>query len=116
MQFFYDAIACGVLASLTWAALVWMLPNTFVDSAKAWMQGGFLVGAANIFVWLALIGLNLRWIPLWVFCFLMINAAIARLVFPLCEGLQIPIVWSVLIHPIVIALITVLFGGAIGIL
>ncbi|PZU97773.1 MAG: hypothetical protein DCE90_06750 [Pseudanabaena sp.] len=116
MQFFLDAIACGVLAAITWAGLVKMSPHQPISSLKALGQGSGSIAIANIFVWLSLVGLNLRWIPLWAFCFLMVNAAIARLVFPLFEGIQIPLVWSVIIHPVVIALMTILLAGAIGFL
>jgi len=116
MQFFLDAIACGLLAALTWMGLVKMSPHQPINSLRAWGQGGGIVAIANIFVWLSLVGLNLRWIPLWAFCFSMINATIARLVFPLFEEIQIPLVWSVIIHPVAIAVMTILLGGAIGFL
>ncbi|OIP70470.1 MAG: hypothetical protein AUK48_13700 [Oscillatoriales cyanobacterium CG2_30_44_21] len=116
MQFFWDAIACGLLAALTWAGLVKMSHYQAISSPQAWVQGASTVAIANIFVWLTLVGSNLRWIPIWAFCFLMINAAIARLVFPLIDGIQIPRVWSLLIHPVAIALMTILLGGAIGFL
>ncbi|MEA5489385.1 MULTISPECIES: hypothetical protein [Pseudanabaena] len=116
MHFFFDAIACGLLAALTWIGLVWMSPNRPIESGKAWVQGGGLVAIANIFVWIALVGLNLRWVPLWAICFLIINTAIASLVFPLCEGIKIPRIWAVVIHPLVIAGMGVLLGGAVGFL
>jgi hypothetical protein len=75
-----------------------------------------LVAIANIFVWIALVGLNFRWIPLWAICFLLINATIARLVFPLCEGIKIPSIWALVIHPVAIALMSMLLGGAVGFL
>lgn len=111
-----DAIACGLLASLTWLGLVWMSPDRPIESGKAWVQGVGIVAIANILVWLALAGLNLRLIPLWIVIFLVVNAAIARLVFPLCEGIKIPHIWSLVIHPVAIAGMSVLLGGAIGFL
>ena len=116
MQFLMDAIACGLLASLTWLGLVWMSPDRPIESGKAWVQGVGIVAIANILVWLALAGLNLRLIPLWIVIFLVVNAAIARLVFPLCEGIKIPHIWSLVIHPVAIAGMSVLLGGAIGFL
>ena len=116
MQFLMDAIACGFLASLTWLGLVWMSPDRPIESGKAWVQGVGIVAIANILVWLALAGLNLRLIPLWIIIFLVVNAAIARLVFPLCEGIKIPHIWSLVIHPVAIAGMSVLLGGAIGFL
>jgi len=111
-----DAIACGLLASLTWLGLVWMSPDRPIESGKAWVQGVGIVAIANILVWLALAGLNLRLIPLWVIIFLIVNAAIARLVFPLCEGIKIPHIWALVIHPVAIAGMSVLLGGAVGLL
>ena len=49
-------------------------------------------------------------------CFLIINAAIASLLFPLCEGIKIPRIWALVIHPLAIATMSVLLGGAIGFL
>lgn len=116
MRFFYDAIACGLLAALTWMGLVWMSPSRPIESGKDWVQGVSIVAISNIFVWIALVGLNLRWIPLWAFCFLGINAAIASFVFPLCEGIKIPNIWALFMHPLAITTIIVLLGGAVGIL
>jgi hypothetical protein len=116
MQFFIDAIACGLLAGLTWLGLVWMSPDRPIESGKAWIQGVGIVAIANILVWLILAGLNLRLIPLWVIIFLIVNAAIARFGFPLCEGIKIPNIWALVIHPIAIAGISVLLGGAVGFL
>jgi hypothetical protein len=53
MHFFFDAIACGLLAALTWMGLVWMSPNHPIESGKAWVQGVGIVVIANIFVWIA---------------------------------------------------------------
>ncbi len=116
MHFFYDAIACGLLAALTWMGLVWMSPNHPIESGKAWVQGVGIIAIANIFVWIALVGLNLRWVPLWAICFLLINAAIALVIFPLCEGIKIPNAWAFGIHPLAIATMIVLLGGAVGFL
>ncbi|ELS30958.1 MULTISPECIES: hypothetical protein [Pseudanabaena] len=116
MHFFYDAIACGFLAALTWMGLVWMSPDRPIDSGKAWVQGVSLVAIANILMWIVLAGFNLRLIPLWAFCFLGVNVAIAYLVFPLCEGIKIPRIWALAIHPIAIAVMSILLGGAVGIL
>ena len=116
MRFFYDAIACGFLAALTWMGLVWMSPDRAIESGKAWVQGVGIVTIANIFVWTVLVGLNLRLIPLWALCFLLINAAIAGWAFPIFEGIRIPKIWALLIHPVAIAGMIVLLGGATGIL
>ncbi|MEY3305412.1 MAG: hypothetical protein ACK5RE_15145 [Pseudanabaena sp.] len=116
MHFFFDAIACGLLAALTWMGLVWMSPNHPIESGKAWVQGVGMVAIANIFVWIALVGLNLRWVPLWAICFLIINVAIASLLFPLCEGIKIPRIWALVIHPLAIATMSILLGGAVGFL
>ena len=78
MQFLYDVLACGLLASLTWLGLVWMSPDRPIGSGQAWVQGVGIVAIANMFIWIALVGLNLRLIPVWVISFLLMNAAIAR--------------------------------------
>jgi len=114
MHFLYDAIACGFLAALTWMGLVWMSPNRPIESGKGWVQGVGIVAIANTFVWIVLASLNLRLIPLWVIMFLLVNAAIARLLFPLCEGIKIPDIWALGLHPLAIAGMSVLLGGAIG--
>ena len=116
MHFVFDAIACGLLAALTWMGLVWMSPNHPIESGKAWVQGVALVAISNIFVWIALVGLNLRWVPLWGLSFLIINVAIASLLFPLCEGIKIPQIWALVFHPLAIATMSVLLGGAVGFL
>ncbi|BBC26032.1 hypothetical protein [Pseudanabaena sp. ABRG5-3] len=116
MQFLTDAIACGLLAGLTWLGLVWMSPDRPIESGKAWVQGIGAVAIANILIWLALAIINLRLIPLWAIVFLIVNAAIARLVFPLCDGIKIPTIWALVIHPIAIAGMSVLLGGAVGFL
>lgn len=116
MQLFYNAIACGLLASLTWLGLVWMSPNRPIESGKGWVQGVGTVAIANILIWLVLAGLNLRLIPLWAVIFLIVNAAIARLIFPLCEGIRIPNIWALIVHPVAIAGMSVLLGGAVGFL
>ena len=116
MQLFYNAIACGLLASLTWLGLVWMSPNRPIESGKGWVQGVGTVAIANILIWFVLAGLNLRLIPLWAVIFLIVNAAIARLIFPLCEGIRIPNIWALIVHPVAIAGMSVLLGGAVGFL
>lgn len=116
MQFIYDAIACGLLAALTWTGLVWMSPSRPITSSNAWLQGAGIVAIANAFIWVILAGLNLRLILLWIISFLIINAAIARLLFPLCQGIKIPNIWALLIHPVAIASMSILLGGAVGIL
>ncbi|MBD2176573.1 hypothetical protein H6F42_06550 [Pseudanabaena sp. FACHB-1998] len=116
MQFFFDAIACGLLAALTWLGLVWMSPERPIESGMAWVQGVGTVAVSNTFVWIVLAGFNLRLIPLWAFIFLVVNAAIAHLVFPLFAGIKIPNIWSLIIHPLAIAGMCVLLGGAVGFL
>lgn len=116
MQFLTDAIACGFLASLTWLGVVWMSPYRPIESGKGWVQGVGTIAIANILIWLTLAALNLRLIPIWAIVFLIVNAAIARLVFPLCEGIKIPSIWALVIHPVAIAGMSVLLGGAVGFL
>jgi hypothetical protein len=87
-----------------------------IRSGRAWLQGLGIVAIANIFIWIALVGLNWRMIPVWAICFGIMNAASARFVFPLCEDINIPSLWSNLIHPIAITGMCILFGGAVGLL
>jgi hypothetical protein len=35
---------------------------------------------------------------------------------PLCEGIKIPSIWALVIHPVAIALMSMLLGGAVGFL
>jgi hypothetical protein len=42
--------------------------------------------------------------------------AIASLLFPLCEGIKIPRIWALVIHPLAIATMSILLGGAVGFL
>jgi hypothetical protein len=114
MQLFYDAMTCGILAALTWMGLVWMSPNRPIQSGQAWVQGVGTVATTNIVAWVLLVTLNLRSLPIWAVVFLLINIAIAGLLFPLYEGIQIPKLWALLIHPLVIAIMTVLLSGAVG--
>jgi hypothetical protein len=112
----YNAIACGLLTSLTWMGLVWMSSNRPIASGKGWVQGIGIVAIANAFVWMSLAALNLRLIPVWAVSFLIVNAAIAHLLFPLCDQIKIPNIWGVFIHPVAIATMSVLLGGAMGLL
>ncbi len=116
MQLLYNAIACGLLAALTWMGLVWMSSDRPIASGKGWVQGVGVVAIANALIWILLAGLNLRFMALWVISFLVVNAAIAYLVFPLCAEIKIPSIWALLIHPVAIAVMSVLLGGAVGIL
>jgi len=112
----YNTIACGFLAALTWMGLVWMLPDRPIGSGKAWVQGVSLVAIANILIWILLMVSGLRLIPLWIVSFWVVNAAIAHFVFPLFEGIKIPTIWGVVVHPVAIAGMIVLLGGATGFL
>ncbi|PZO43708.1 MAG: hypothetical protein DCF19_03505 [Pseudanabaena frigida] len=116
MQLIYDAIACGLLSSLTWMGLVWMSPARPITSGKGWVQGVGTVAIANAFIWILLTVSGLRLIPLWAIVFAIVNASIARLVFPLYEGISIPNIWALLIHPFAISVMIVLLGGAVGLL
>ena len=112
----YHAIACGFLAALTWMGLVWMSNNRPIASGKGWVQGIGIVAIANTLLWMILASLNLRLIPVWAVSFLLVNAAIAHLLFPFCDQIKIPSIWGLLIHPMAIAIMAVLLGGAVGLL
>jgi hypothetical protein len=114
MQFFYDAIAYGFLSSLTWMGLVWMSPDRPIGSGRAWVQGVGIIAISNILIWLILAWSNLRLIPLWAICFLLINSAIAGWIFAICEDIKIPKIWALLVHPLAIATMGILLGGATG--
>ena len=112
----YHAIACGLLAALTWMGLVWMSNNRPIASGKGWVQGIGIVAISNTLLWMILASLNLRLIPVWAVSFLLVNAAIAHLLFPFCDQIKIPSIWGLLIHPMAIAIMAVLLGGAVGLL
>ncbi|MEE3715969.1 hypothetical protein V2H45_04315 [Tumidithrix elongata RA019] len=114
MQLLFDAIACGVLAALTWAGLVWMSPAQPIQQRLGWLQGIGSVAIANLALWLILVGIGSKLIPVWVIVLFGFNALIGKLVFPYFGNIQIPTLWSVVIHPAAIALIVVLLGGALG--
>ncbi len=116
MQLLYDAIICGLLTALTWLGLVWMSPDRPIASSQGWVKGVGIVAIANTLAWflLGLLGLKMIWF--WAIFFVLINAAIARLIFPLCQEIRIPPIWAWLIHPLIIAAMSVLLGGAIGFL
>jgi hypothetical protein len=116
MQLLFDAIACGLLASSTWAGLVWMSPDQPIQKAVGWLQGFGSVAIANLALWLILVGTGFRLLPVWGLLFFGFNAVIGKLVFPYYENIQIPALWAVLIHPAAIALIIVLLGGALGVI
>ncbi|MFZ4555113.1 MAG: hypothetical protein ACOYN8_01880 [Pseudanabaena sp.] len=112
----YHAIACGLLTSLTWMGLVWMSSNRPIASGRGWVQGVGLVAIANTLLWMILASLNLRLIPVWAVSFLLVNAAIAHLLFPFCDHIKIPSIWGLLIHPVAISIMAVLLGGTVGLL
>jgi len=112
----YNAIACGLLTSLTWMGLVWMSSNRPISSGRGWVQGIGVVAISNSLLWMVLASLNLRLIPVWAVSFLLVNAAIAHLLFPFCDQIKIPSIWGLLIHPVAIAVMGVLLGGAAGLL
>jgi hypothetical protein len=112
----YNAIACGLLAALTWMGLVWMSNNHPIASGKGWVQGVGIVAIANTLLWMILASLNIRLIPVWAVSFLLVNAAIAHLLFPFCDQIKIPSIWGLLIHPMAITIMAVLLGGAVGLL
>jgi hypothetical protein len=116
MQLFFDAIACGVLAGLTWAGLVWMSPDRPIQTNVGWLQGVGSVAIANLAVWLILSVLGLKMIPVWILLFFGFNALVGRMVFPYYDTIQIPVLWAVLIHPAAIAAIVILLGGALGVI
>jgi hypothetical protein len=80
------------------------------------VQGVGIVAIAHTLLWMILASLNLRLIPVWAVSFLLVNAAIAHLLFPFCDQIKIPSIWGLLIHPMAIAIMAVLLGGAVGLL
>ncbi|CAN1209854.1 DUF1761 domain-containing protein [Tumidithrix helvetica PCC 7403] len=115
MQLLFDAIACGVLAALTWAGLVWMSPAQPIQKSLGWLQGIGSIAIANLAIWLILVGIGLKLIPIWILVFFGFNALLGKLVLPYFGNIQIPALWSVLIHPAAISLIITLLGGALGV-
>jgi hypothetical protein len=111
----YDAIACGILAAATWAGLVWMSAERPVSERKSWWLGVCFIAIANGLLWLALSGLQLKLIPLWGVAFFAMGAIMGRVILPLYADIRIPFLWSVILHPTVIAVMVVLLGGALGV-
>ncbi len=108
-----EAIACGTLSALTWAGLVWMSPNYPVRQFQAWGQGFLIVAIANLLIWVAMASLRFP-IVIWVIGFWFVNALVGKLVLPYLRDIQIPDLWALLIHPVAIAAMNILLGGALG--
>jgi hypothetical protein len=113
MSWFLDAIACGVISGLTWAGLVWMSPSTPIEQPLGWWQGIGAIVIANISIWLGLAFFKPQ-LGIWVIIFLAGNALVGKFVLPFCQQVRIPPIWAVVVHPVAIATINMLLGGALG--
>jgi hypothetical protein len=113
MSWFIDAIACGFLSGLTWAGLVWMSPSTPIEQPLGWWQGIGAIAIANISIWLGLAFFKPQ-LGIWVVIFLAGNALVGKFVLPFCQQVRIPPIWAVIVHPVAIASINLLLGGALG--
>jgi len=104
-----EAIACGVMAGLTWAGLVWLSPEPVIGERRTWLWGIALFALANGLGWLLLSLLNWRFLWLWIAVFAPINAIASRSL-----PTQIPIWWASVWHPLVITTMTILLAGSLG--
>ncbi len=104
-----EAIACGGIASLTWAGLVWLSPEPAIGDRRTWFLGIALFAIANALGWCLLSLMNWRFLWLWILVFALINA-IASGSLPT----QIPPWWSRLWHPLAITTMTILLAGSLG--
>ena len=113
MSWFIDAIACGVLSGLTWAGLVWMSSSTPIQEPLGWWQGIGAIAISNILFWLGL-ALFKPQLLIWIVVFLAGNALVGKFVLTFCQQVRIPPLWSIVVHPVAIATINLLLGGALG--
>jgi hypothetical protein len=114
MSWLFDAIACGLLSSLTWSGLVWMSPSSPVPMAEGWLQGIGITAITNMLLWLLLSGLKPGFL-LWLIFFFVCNVLVGILLnSSVCKHINIPNVWALGIHPGAIAVMNVLLGGAMG--
>jgi hypothetical protein len=113
MSWLTDAIACGVLSGATWASLVWMSPSTPIEQPLGWWQGIGAIAIANMLIWLGLASFKPH-LGIWGAAFLVGNVLVGKLVLPNCQHIRIPNVWALVVHPIAIATIDLLLGGALG--
>jgi len=104
-----EAIACGVIASLTWAGLVWLSPEPTISEGRTWLWGMALFAMVNGSLWSVLSLLNWKFLWLWIIVFGAVNA-IASGSLPT----QIPPLWSRLWHPLGITTMTILLAGSLG--
>lgn len=113
MSWLIDAIACGVLSGITWAGLVWMSSNTPIEQPLGWWQGIGAIAISNMVIWLCLASFKPHLI-VWIVVFLVGNALVGKFVLPYCRQVRVPVIWATIVHPVAIATINFLLGGALG--
>jgi hypothetical protein len=104
-----EAIACGVIASLTWAGLVWLSPELPIQQGRTWIVGIGLFATVNALAWIVLSLLNWKFLWLWTIVFAVVNAIASRSL-----PTQIPPWWASLWHPLAITTMTILLAGSLG--
>ncbi len=104
-----EAIACGVIASLTWAGLVWLSSETPIAEGRTWWVGIGLFAVVNSLVWVVLSLLNWKFLWLWIIVFGAVNGSISRSL-----PTKIPSWWAGLWHPLAITTMTILLAGSLG--
>jgi len=104
-----EAIACGVIASLTWAGLVWLSPEPAIGEGRTWLWGMMLFATLNGLVWGVLSLLNWKFLWLWIIVFGTVNAITSGSL-----PTQISPWWSRLWHPLAITTMTILLAGSLG--
>lgn len=104
-----EALVSGILASLTWAGLVWLSPAQQMPSPKTWLGGFILFFLLNSGLWLLLNLFNLKLWLLWLVVLLLANGLLSsRLPTP------IPNLWRNIVHPAIVTGMVFLLAGALG--
>jgi|GEM_PF-541373 len=114
MSWFTDSIACGLLSALTWSSLVWMSYATPIQNFTGWLQGIGITSIVNMLLWFFLASVKLSF-PVWAVLFFLLNLVVGITIeSAFRQNITIPRVWAFSIHPVIITVMNVLLGGALG--
>lgn len=107
------AATCALLSVLTWGGLVAMSDVPPAADRQGWWQAAFVIAILNACVWVGVTRMALNPL-LWGAAFFGFNALAGKFILPALKIVRLPEVWRVLIHPLAIAGMNVLLGGALG--
>ncbi len=107
------AATCALLSVLTWGGLVAMSDDPPSGDRRDWWQAALVIAILNACLWVGVTRLALNPL-LWGAAFFGGNALAGMFALSALKSLRLPEVWRVLIHPLAIAGMNVLLGGALG--